>query len=465
MPKISNAFQGNPFTAAARELLGEKPLLRASLSNTGWLFLDRLSRSVAALFVGVWVARYLGPSQFGLYSYAITAVTMLSSIGNLGFTSLLVREIVLEPEATGEILGTAFVLKLIAGALASVLAVIYGIFVADGQLLRLLISIMALGSLVQAFDVFDFWFQSQMQSRLLTLARFPAFLVALALKVGLIVLNAPLALFAWVFVTELVLTAAGVYLMYRRLGFSTSGWRFNRSRAYRLLKDGWPIAVAFITYIAYSRVDQIVVGNILSAHQAGLYYAAAKLTEVWTFIPVMFATGVYPAMVSLYKSDRDAYLHRVRQVTDLFAWGALWLGLLIAGVGPVLIDLTVGPDYAESYRILVILIWGQFFMFIGVLRSQWLTITNNQQILLWSNLISIAVNVASILILVRYLGVVGVAIATLVTHAFSLYLINAFFPKLRVLFFVQCISIARAVCQAPVFQAVKVVKSIGRRSP
>ncbi len=51
--------------------------------NTSWLFLEKILRMVVGLFVGIWVARYLGPEQFGLFSYAQSFVGLFTTISTL----------------------------------------------------------------------------------------------------------------------------------------------------------------------------------------------------------------------------------------------------------------------------------------------------------------------------------------------------------------------------------------------
>src|ERR1051325_10626811 len=98
-----------------RTHLAARPNLRKIVGNTGWLLADRILRLGVGLFVGVWVARYLGPEQFGLYNYALAFAGLFGAFATLGLDSIVVRDIVSNPANKNEVLGTAFVLKLIGG--------------------------------------------------------------------------------------------------------------------------------------------------------------------------------------------------------------------------------------------------------------------------------------------------------------------------------------------------------------
>jgi len=51
--------------------------------NTGWLMLDKIARLILGLFVGVWVARYLGPANYGVLSFALSFVGLFGAFGKL----------------------------------------------------------------------------------------------------------------------------------------------------------------------------------------------------------------------------------------------------------------------------------------------------------------------------------------------------------------------------------------------
>ena len=51
-------------------LIKDHPGFRKYFANTSWLMGERILRMAVSLFVGILVARYLGPERYGLLSYA-----------------------------------------------------------------------------------------------------------------------------------------------------------------------------------------------------------------------------------------------------------------------------------------------------------------------------------------------------------------------------------------------------------
>src|SRR5512139_3333034 len=96
--------------------------LQNVVSNTGWQFTDNILRMGVGLFVGIWLARYLGPQKFGIFSYAIAFVALFSPLASLGLDDIVVRNLVRDAALRDETLGTAFVLKLAGGAVSFIAA-------------------------------------------------------------------------------------------------------------------------------------------------------------------------------------------------------------------------------------------------------------------------------------------------------------------------------------------------------
>ena len=81
-----------------RRRIEHRPNLLKIVDNIGWLFIDRLFRLGVGLFIGAWLARYLGPEQFGLLSFAGAFVGLFGTFAVLGLQNIVVRDLVVHPE-------------------------------------------------------------------------------------------------------------------------------------------------------------------------------------------------------------------------------------------------------------------------------------------------------------------------------------------------------------------------------
>ena len=64
------------------------------LKNISWLCAEKICRVFGALVVGIWLARYLGPDDFGVFNYALAYISFFMLFVNFGFDQIVVREIV-----------------------------------------------------------------------------------------------------------------------------------------------------------------------------------------------------------------------------------------------------------------------------------------------------------------------------------------------------------------------------------
>ena len=212
---------------------------------------------------------------------------LFSPLGTLGLESILVRDL-LNDRDDGQLLsmGTAFALRVTGSIAAALLAGVSILYVRTGDMLTFtLVAIAGVGLVFQSFDVIDLWFQSQVRAKFAVYAKNAAFLAMTLVRVCLLMLHAPLVAFAWAALVELAASAAGLVFVYHRSGMHLRRWTVRLSRGWRLLRDSWPLAFANLAVVFYMRIGQVMIGNILSNRELGIYSVAVRLAENVVFHP------------------------------------------------------------------------------------------------------------------------------------------------------------------------------------
>ncbi|MFO5474450.1 MAG: flippase [Dolichospermum sp.] len=416
--------------------------LRGIIANTGWLFADRILRMGVGLFVGVWVARYLGVQQFGVFNYATAFVALFSTLSTLGLDAIVVRSIVREPEKRAEILGTAFWLKLFGGVAALVLAVSSIIVVRhDDQLTISLVAILSSVGIFQAFDTIDLWFQSQVQSKYTVITKNTAFVITALVKVALISFHAPLIAFAWAGLGEVSLGAIGLIISYRVRGYSPWLWPWSSPLAKTLLNESWPLMLSGLAIMVYMRIDQIMLGQMVGDKAVGLYSAATRISEVWYFIPMAIASSVSPAIYAAKEVSEALYYQRIKQLIRMLVLISLVISVPMSLMSGKLITILFGNGYAEAGKILAIHIWASLFVFMGVATSPWFIAEGLTEFSFHRTLIGAVVNVVLNFLLIPSYGGIGAAIATVIAYAIAAFLANGLNSKTHRIFIIQLKSL------------------------
>ena len=143
-----------------------KSYFKRVVDNASWLIICRISQSLLSLFISMYTARYLGPSNFGLINYAASIVAFLAPVMKLGFDSILVQKFVEEPEKDGKIIGTSLILNCCSAVLC-MLGMFAFVAVANaGEKSTIVVCILySIVLLAQAIEMICYWFQSKLLSK------------------------------------------------------------------------------------------------------------------------------------------------------------------------------------------------------------------------------------------------------------------------------------------------------------
>lgn len=403
-----------------RDRLEGRTNLQKILANTGWLFVDKILRMGAGLLVGVWIARYLGTEQFGLYSYATAFVSLFGAFATLGLDGIVVRDIVRNPSCKDETLGTAFVLKLMGGALSFLLIMgSLSLLRPHDRLTHWLVGITAVGMIFQAFDTIDFWFQSQVKSKYTVYAKNAAFLLITLLKIVLILMKAPLIAFAWAGLTEIVVGAIGLVIIYRINGHYIKAWRVGIARAKSLFSDSWSLILSGIVIMIYMRIDQVMLGEMAGNQEVGVYSVAVRLAEVWYFIPMSFVSSMFPSVVEAKAISEDLFYVRLQKLYSLMALMTYIVALPMTFFSGWMIEILFGAAYSKASAMLAVLIWAGLFTNLGVARSSFLTTMNWTRVHFVTVFLGCLINVALNYMLIPLYGGMGAAIASCFAYWFA----------------------------------------------
>jgi PST family polysaccharide transporter len=385
--------------------------------------------------VGIWVARYLQPKDYGLLTYAMTFVSLFGAIAELGLGTIVIRDIARDPSCKDETLGSAFVLQLIGGIVTLVLTVgTISLLKPNEILIRWLVGIVAAGTIFQAFRTTDYWFQSQLQAKYIVVANNLVSVVYGVLRIGLIRLQATVIAFAWASLAEAALRGLAMVVAYRINGNHLRTWRCSLLRAKQLVQESWPLVLSGLAVYVYSKIDQVMLGSLLSdTTQLGYYSVAVKLSELFDFIPIIIYQSVFPKLSSLKEKNQEDYINKFQIYFDIMALLWLLVAVPVSILSPYLVSILYGKSYAASAPILSIYVWAQFGSNFGMARSAYLAVEGKLHYSLYLSVIGAFMNIGINSILIPRFGAIGATTATLITYFFVIVLVNFYFRELRLI--------------------------------
>jgi PST family polysaccharide transporter len=401
--------------------------LQSIIGNSGWLFADKVLRMGVGLIVGVWIARYLGPEQFGLWNFAIAFTAIFSAFATLGLDGIVIRELAKTPEKQNTILGSAFILKFVGGSAAILLSLIAILIMHNGESLTIwLVGISAAGFIFQSVNVIDFYFQAKVQSKYTVISANAAFILLTIVKIYLLLISAPLIAFAWAGLGEMVSSAIFLLLAYRVNHQNIQDWRIDGQVMRQLLKDSWPLILAGLAVMLYMRVDVVMLQQMAGEHEVGIYAAATKLSEIWYFLPGIIVASVSPTIIKAHSHDSVQYISKLRQLYFIMAWLAIGISLPLSLLSGSIINILFGSEFAEAGPVLAIHLWASIAVFLGVASSQFLLVEQLQKMSFYRTFIGLVCNILLNLMLIPNMGAKGAAIATVVSYFVAVFSIILF---------------------------------------
>ena len=417
------------------------PGFRKYFANTTWLLGERVLRMVVSLFVGIYVARYLGPERFGLLSYTLSFVWLFSSLASFGLDDILVRELVQSPEKRNNLLGTVFWLK-VCGTLVMGTAIALVLkFKVEDQQTYWMIALITFGFLFQTTNVVDFYFQSQVQSKFAVPAQAFQLLITSIFKIYMVWNQAEHIWFAFALLLDQAVVAELFMLVYHWkiewFPFFSLTW----IQAKKLMKDAWPLIFAGMVVSIYMKIDQVMLKEMLDAKAVGVYAAAVKLCEAWYFVPTAVMVSLFPAVIKARKNSELLYDERVQKLYDLMIWSSVAVALPTTLLADWIILILYGADFQEAVDVMRIYIWAGVFVSLGVASSKWLVAENLQSYSFYLTALGAVLNIVCNFWFIPLYGIKGAALATIISYSTVAYFGLGCFRKTRKTFWTATSSL------------------------
>ena len=399
-------------------------------NNTIWLFIDRIVRLSIGLFVSVWVTRYLGPNDFGLLSFSQSFVGIFTVFASFGLDRILVKHLIEKKIDSSDLLFTAFTLKLIAGFISVILCFFSVAFFFKSEDSSLLISIISISTIFQAFNVVDSFFQSRTLSKYVVFSNIMSFIICSILKLLFVYFDFPLIYFALVSIVETFLLALG-YLYFFYTNKLQGKYNFKIDIAKTLLGESWPLILSGGVLMIQARIDQVMLKEMTNNLEVGYYSTALRLIEVFGFITVILSNSLSPAIYKAKLISKNLYETRLLNYYRLNFILFLVIAIPIYFFSELIIEVLFGKEFIPAGILLALMSIRLFFTNIGTARGAFIVTEKLFKFSLLAMAIGTIVNICTNYILIPINGAYGSIIATIISFTVTTFLLDLFIKKGR----------------------------------
>jgi PST family polysaccharide transporter len=195
---------------------------------------------------------------------------------------------------------------------------------------------------------------------------------------------------------------------------------FDSSVAAKLVQEGWPLLLAAVAVTIYMKSDLMMLGLISGDEETGIYSAAARLSELWYFVPVAVTAATGPRLAALYgRGEFDRYVVATQRLMTALVAGSIVVLVLTALLAGPIIGMLYGDPYANAVPVLQIHAVSGPFVFVGLGASQTFVDRRMTRAVFLRSATGAGINVGLNLVLIPSYGAIGASIATLLAYALS----------------------------------------------
>ena len=405
--------------------------LKNIFGNSMWQIGEKIISMIFSVFVTSIVARYLGTEDYGFVNYIISTVMLFTTFSTLGMEKITIKDIIEKEESEEKILGTSFYIRLIGGIVLIFISQIT-IYILDekNMIAQLLGLIMGLCMIFRAYEVIEYYLQSQMKLKTISIIRFCSTILVAILRILVVIFDWGIVGFTATYLFDAIIVAMLLKICYKKR--KKLKFKFSLEYAKKILSKCWYVAISGLMVTLYMRIDQVMLGSMLdNKTENGIYSAAVRIAEIWYFVPTAIISAFQPAIVMKKKHSEEQYEKSMQRLYDIVAIVGIAFGILITLFGDIAVQILYGEEYKGATSILKISVWAGLFATLGTARSVWLVNENLQKYSLIYTSVGCVTNIVLNYFLIPKIGARGAAIATLIAQFVTNVLALVPFKKTR----------------------------------
>lgn len=407
-------------------------MMRANLfKNFSWMMAEKIISIFGLIFVTSFVAKYIGPSVFGVIALSSSIFFIVRDISQFGSDSILFKRITQNNKSGIRLMLSVKTLRSFVYIALSLLIIAF-FYIEYNYLTFYFVLATSIAYFFMTQDVYSIYYDAMLNSKINVICN----LVGLTIALGIRFVVAYLHLDVVMLTIPIVLTTLIPYLI-RKTFFSITekheikninfDMRYVKRYTFYMVKVGFPLAISSVSISVYTRLSQIFLAKFSSTSDLGIFSAASTLATSWTFITGALVTS-YFTVIYKQKTEFDS-MKLTAKLNGLILIVSIFIVLGIILTGKYVVSILYGSAYSKAYGIMIVLSLGATLSALGPVAYRYIIKESGYYFLSCKMFAVFFINVPISYLLVRFYGLWGAALTTLITEFLSLTLLNYFFKN------------------------------------
>lgn len=385
------------------------------IRNTGVILVGNAANKVLNFIVLIYLARYLGSTDFGKYSFVFAYLFFFSVLTFMGINKIVVREISKDKTIQKEIIGNALSIRL----LLSIAAIILSITIInllnypfDTKVLVYIMSITLLFSSIR--NTYASVFEAHLRMEYSALANFVEAIVTAILIFSIIFVKGGLIHIMGALVISNISNLLTTSFFSKN--FINIKLEFNFFYVKKILGASILTGLALIFRAIYYKIDVLMLSLMKTYTVVGFYSAAYTLIAALEIIPTAIMMSIFPIMASYSKSSRESLELLYEKSFRLTLMIALPIAIIGTFYSKEIILLIYGSEFLPSSKALSILIWSVVFLFMNILFGNLIISMGKEKVIAYTAVTMALFNIVLNYLLIPEYSYFGASIATVFTE-------------------------------------------------
>lgn len=399
-------------------------LSKKILSNSLWMMLEKVISMFGLIFVMSYVAKYIGPDNFGKIALATTIFTFVQTLTWFGNQEILFKRVSKNPFSGLKFLCSTQNLRKLLFTLFSLPILVWLFFYTD-QLTFIFGIATALATFILIQDIFVIYNNAVLKSYVNTLVNIVGLAIAFAVRYLIVLFELPAEYLA----IPIILVTLIPYIA-KRYYFNVADHTPRiRSFAYSkyYIYAGSALVLSTLSIALYVQITNLMLVNLTSTYELGLYSVASSIGMAWGFVNQSLITSV---MTKIYKEKNDSVAYGMFAKLNLLIIAISSCAIIgFVLLGHWIIALLYGNAYLPAAPLLIVMAFAGMFSGLGTAAAR-LIIREEGYSYISKKMLCMAIcSIPIAYICIQYFGLIGAAYSIAVIELLSATLFNYFYKN------------------------------------
>ena len=398
--------------------------------NISWIFAANVIHAAFSFLLSIFVARILSLDDNGILGYAASWITFVSYCTGLGYGGIITKCFAEDEEHAGTYLRSLVSFRLVLACLGVVVLQLIIRTMNPGEtLLHRVVLCQSISIFFGELDLFVYWFRYINKARISAIVKLLAFAVSAVWRVVALAVFHSLLGYAIGVAMETILNGSLVFAIYFR--YPKGRFAFDFSVGIRALKSSYPFIFSSILLTIYGQADKIMLKNLVDDASVALYTVSLTLAGCIAMLPNSLIEGFRADVMEAKLHDEELFQRRMRQLYAVVFWLCIAYGLFITVFAKWILLVLYGRKYLGAVSSLSLIVWYTAFSYFGSINNLFMVAEGINKWVPVNTFVGAATNIILNFLLIPRWGIVGAALASLLTQFVANFLMMLINPQLR----------------------------------